>query len=128
MGCLTVTIVFLSDSSARPLGTKTVPNSIRPIMPVNILRYIVESPLLEIRASKFLSPRNSVHGIGRHAWDQTAWGATAQEGASYQWLKAVADFPQTAAIPTPDPPVELAADAGRDGPDQKVCHARQGQR
>jgi hypothetical protein len=35
--------------SARPFGTKKIPNSIRQIMPVNILRYIVKSPFLEIR-------------------------------------------------------------------------------
>ena len=53
-GFLTVTIVFLSDSSARPIGTKKIPKSTRQIMPVNILRYIVKSPFLR-------DPRFKVH-------------------------------------------------------------------
>jgi hypothetical protein len=51
-GSLTLTIVFSSDSSARTFGTKKVPpNSVRQIMPVNILRYIVKSSFLEMEFS-----------------------------------------------------------------------------
>src|ERR1700674_206359 len=96
MGWLTVTIVFLSDASARPFGTKKVPNSIRQIMPVNILRYMVKSPFLDIRAAKFITPRNLVREIEKHSGCQTASKTTAGKATSFQCLKPVAHFSQTA--------------------------------
>src|SRR5258708_26368352 len=92
MGCPKVTIVFLSDRSARPFGTKKVPKSIRQIMPVNILRYIVKSPFLEIRASKFIYPRNSVRVIEKHARYQTASKSTAEKMRHFNDLNRLCIF------------------------------------
>src|SRR5437870_10152712 len=87
MASLTVTIVFSSDSSARTFGTKKAPpNSVRQMMPVNILRYIVKSPFLEIRASKLISSRNLVHEIERHSQYQTEWKTTARKANSFSDL------------------------------------------
>src|SRR5207253_11385672 len=93
MASLTVTIVFSSDSSARTFGTKKVPpNSVRQMMPVNILRYIVKSPFLEIRASKLISSRNLVHEIERHSQYQTAWKTTARKANSFSDLSRLVFF------------------------------------
>src|SRR6266446_8108314 len=100
MASLTVTIVFSSDSSARTFGTKKVPpNSVRQMMPVNILRYIVKSPFLEIRASKLISSRNLVHEIERHSQYQTAWKTTARKASSFSDLSRLVFF--KAATPQP---------------------------
>src|SRR5229473_4087105 len=99
MGSLTVTMVFLSDTSARTLGTKKVPpNSIRHIMPLNILRYIVKSPFLVIRASKFLSPRNLVHEIESHSRYQTARGTIARKDCIFSDLGRSRSFSQRASL------------------------------
>src|SRR5260370_223799 len=98
MGSLTVTMVFLFDSSARPLGTKKVPpNSIRQIIPLNILRYIVKSPFLEIRASKFILPRNLVRDMERHSQYQTAWETIVRKGNIFSDLSRWRNFSQRAA-------------------------------
>src|SRR5229473_3509160 len=86
MGSLTVTIVFSSDSSARTFGTKKVaPNSIRQIMPVNILRYMFKSPFKR-SAPKFISPRHFVREIERHSPYQTASKEDCLQGTLFQRL------------------------------------------
>src|SRR5258707_1063558 len=92
MGWLTVTIVFLSDASARPFGTKKVPNSIKQIMPVNILRYMVKSPFLEIRAAKFITSRNLVREIEGHSGCQTASKTTARKERHFNDLSRLRIF------------------------------------
>src|SRR5216684_4504724 len=104
MASLTVTIVFSSDSSARTFGTKKVaPSSVRQMMPVNILRYIVKSPFIEIRASKFISSRNLVHKIERHSQYQTVWKTTARKGNTFSDLSWLVFFKP--ATPPPRGPV-----------------------
>src|SRR5437773_8649867 len=62
------------------------------IMPVSILRYIVKSPFLVIRALKFMLSRNSVRDIERHSSYQTAWGDDCQEGEHFQSLSPAGSF------------------------------------
>src|SRR5216683_1399051 len=92
MGSLTVIIVFLSNSSARTFGTKKVaPNSIRQIMPADILRYMFKSPYLR-SAPKFISPRYFVREIERHSQYQTVSKMTACKERYFSELRRLVLF------------------------------------
>src|SRR6266446_8444803 len=99
MGSLTVMIVFLSDSSARTFGTKKVaPNSIRQIMPVNILRYMFKSPFKR-SAPKFISPRYFVREIERHSQYQTVSKRIARKERYFSHLRRPGFFVTAALAP-----------------------------